>query len=350
MGGAKSKVAEINHRIATTQYDIIFCQESWFDGNISSNEVVHSTDFDIIRNDRSMTNNQRTKEGGIFTLARKKLNCEEIPHSFKTTGEFLCTKFTIEGHSFYAVNVYMPPYDRRLRTTMVNELARILKQIHLLEKDAEIVLIGDFNFSNIKWEFNEEATGILTPRDEEYAAHEIKFIETISAFSMVQIISNPNGEGKFLDLAFANVIENAVEFVPDVNDDISRLSTHHNSLGIAYTIPGTQFTPRREMNHINVNERLFTLQVNNTILPTEEQRGIRLEINQNVSREIVNDLATQLTEKIFAIQLSCTQKSLSQEHRPQSSHPWARGKVYKQLERNRRTARRMHRKCIQNWH
>lgn len=343
LGGAKSKITEINHRPSTTPFDILCSQESWFDQDVATHEIVHSTDFNITRNDRSITDNTRIKGGGVFTLSRKRFNCEEIRLPSRTTGEFLCTKIATNRSHFYIINVYMPPYERNSRLGMVNELARVMKLFLHQDTNAEIIVLGDFNMSRITWQFDEECPGILSPRDIEYAADESKFIRIMNEFSMSQIVSHPNGRGKFLDLVFVNNIEKTTEFIPEMNDNIDRLSTHHNSLGVNYIIPGAIKTPKRELNFINVNERMFQLQINNTFLPSEN-RQIAFENVQNYSCQNINARATEFTDKLFAMQLNCTKKSIIKDHQSQSSHPWTKGTQFKRLENNRRKSKRIHQK------
>lgn len=78
VSGAASKIHNINQFLATTHYDIICLQETWFDDASNVDDCTASTSFSYIRNDRSSTLNKRKKGGGLVTFIRNELDYEEI--------------------------------------------------------------------------------------------------------------------------------------------------------------------------------------------------------------------------------------------------------------------------------
>lgn len=113
LGGAKSKIYKINDALATTHFDIILIQESWFDDSVDSSEIIASSHFKIERSDRSNFMNRKKIGGGIATIVKNTINYTRIPVFEKTNFEFNVIRIKL-GHAFHILmNAYFPPNGPR---------------------------------------------------------------------------------------------------------------------------------------------------------------------------------------------------------------------------------------------
>lgn len=120
ISGGKSKISNINHSLATTQFDIICIQETWFDSTIDSMEIIASTNFNIYRYDRSSSLSSKEMGGGLVTFVRNDIVHFEVILKEKTLIESQAIRVKVGSAYYVVLNVYIPPDSTRPR--MVDEL------------------------------------------------------------------------------------------------------------------------------------------------------------------------------------------------------------------------------------
>lgn len=288
ISGGRSKIPSINHHLANTHFDSIALQESWFNSEVHSQEVIHSTDFSINRRDRSEFDNTRNAGGSAVTFVKTEFTVEEIRLLVATITEFVATKITRTTKSIYLINCYLPP--NRKQEKMYNEITLIVQEIRNNDSQANIILLGDFNYPSIEWEYSDEGALYLTPRDVHYSKREMKFINTIADLRLCQINHLRNSRGRYLDLVFADSYETTECFGPNMTDNFDKNSIHHNSVGINISFPVTNQIGEVDINYTNVNTKRFALELNRNTLPGERMTLEQLDNLLFRSSDRVNNI------------------------------------------------------------
>lgn len=150
LSGASSKLMSINHCLATSSYDLILFQETWFSGTTDTSLLLANLSYLIYRCDRSQFTSDNKRGGGVAILYRNHLDIRivELP---KTRLEIQC----ICLNNVYIFNVYAPPHHRH-RNIFVNEFYDCVKFVLDGKGSQNVMIFGDFNSPTIKWEFDDE--------------------------------------------------------------------------------------------------------------------------------------------------------------------------------------------------
>lgn len=164
-----------------------------------------SNTFQINRGNRYSFDVSRKNSGSVLTFVKNGLEYE-IVELQKTAVECQATRLSISKSYLIILNTYIPPY--RTRFHMLGELRKIV--FHLKEKYPldEILMIGDFNMSNIHWAYDVDFPGFLTQSSININRQEETFLRVCYENCLYQINQHPNSENKFLDLVFSTDIEN----------------------------------------------------------------------------------------------------------------------------------------------
>ena len=124
--------------------DLVFCVESWLNPNYLNCEVIPSSaDFTIYRRDR-----KNRREGGVFLAVKNRLQSIRR-HDLETDAEILACELRPDSRRKILAVVFYRPQDTAL------EYLKQLKKTLLLASKAkldQILLIGDFNLSEIDWQ------------------------------------------------------------------------------------------------------------------------------------------------------------------------------------------------------
>lgn len=95
ISGGKSKLMNINSRLATTMFDVICLQETWYDATVQNYELNGNSDFNIFRMDGANFKTKSTRGGGVVTLVKNSLNTIKIDYLVSTTIEFVMVEITL---------------------------------------------------------------------------------------------------------------------------------------------------------------------------------------------------------------------------------------------------------------
>lgn len=129
ISGGKPKLANFNHFLSNTSYDVITIQETWFDESVKDGEITGNSNFNIIRRDRSATTNKRLRGGGVMTLISKDITYQQIEFNYETLLEYTVCKIGTDPSTLMVINVYIPPYDEKSRLSMIIQLNSIVMSV-----------------------------------------------------------------------------------------------------------------------------------------------------------------------------------------------------------------------------
>lgn len=117
-------------------------------------------------------------------LLQSELNFKR--HSFNKISivQYICVSISLNGTTILLTNIYSP---FRFVVEANLELAILLEEIEKLNKD-DIIILGDFNMPNIKWEVDEDYPGVYLPLGNE--ATDL-FTNIIFDHNLVQILEPP---------------------------------------------------------------------------------------------------------------------------------------------------------------
>lgn len=197
ISGGTRKLTNFNHKLATTHFDIIMLQETWFSDKISTQEIIHSTDFIAFRKDRDFDLNNRTRGGGVMTLVNKELSVINIDLILTTIADIKALLIRKYESDLILINVY----SQGNKIDLTNELIQILRKIKTKFIGVNILVIGDFNIG-IKWTYSPDYNGFLVPSNNTISRSDRYFYQNISDVGLYQINNLVNSRGNSLDLVF----------------------------------------------------------------------------------------------------------------------------------------------------
>jgi hypothetical protein len=164
-------------------YDILLISETWLNPNFSDSEIISGTDYTLFRQDRC-----NRIGGGVAMLCRKylKIKIVSLPDRFKQL-ELLACDLRLNNLAYRLLLCYRSPTlghdDSCLLFQAIQQLAS--------ETKSTLLLVGDFNLPEIKWD-KAEFFG------ENTLAYE--FIQTINILGLTQLVHTPTLERNILDL------------------------------------------------------------------------------------------------------------------------------------------------------
>lgn len=119
----------------------------------------------------------------------------EIAITEKTPIEYQVIRIIIGDMFYWVMNVYLPPY--RTELMMVTEIGQILHEIRTELKNDEIIMLGDFNFSQINWIYNASEAGYLSKNRSSLRPYEERFIQECSKYCVYR--KNHAPDSKLID-------------------------------------------------------------------------------------------------------------------------------------------------------
>ena len=188
----KNKKAELHTIIDSAKPDIIKGNESWLTPDIKNSEIFPDS-FDAIRKDRV-----GDAHGGVFIAFRRDLLCTETPE-LDTECEIVWCKLNIIGcRTLYLGSFYRPPnrkpeIEKEYLEAFNQSLTRIMSN-----KNAHVLVGGDFNCGNIEWSTMEVPEGVPNRRVQN------QLLEIAQDHCLSQVVNIHTREDKTLDLVLTN--------------------------------------------------------------------------------------------------------------------------------------------------
>ena len=169
-------------------YDLIFVSETWLDSTDLSSFIINGANYDVIRSDRP------THAGGVAVFFDSNLSNKINVLSINDITDYECIIFDYlisSQRSVRFICLYVSPQNSS-NPTVVQKIIRMLRQFTF---KGEIYILGDFNFSDYK--FNINATLCKEPLKD--------FLIYLEEHSLHQLISSPTHiHGNILDLAITS--------------------------------------------------------------------------------------------------------------------------------------------------
>jgi hypothetical protein len=177
--------------LKSRQYDFIFITETWLNDNISDAEILQNTDYEIIRKDR-----QNKGGGGVALIYRKSIHLKRIPlPDTLNLSEVIICDLSTTTFNYRIILCYRPP-------NIPNEYNELLLQTlrWASESAAEhfLLIIGDFNLPNIKWNYLEFFHENTLPNE---------FVQLMNEFGLSQIVEKPTLGQNFLDIILCQHVD-----------------------------------------------------------------------------------------------------------------------------------------------
>lgn len=185
--------------LSSTMYEILCFTETWLTNDHKIEQYIPST-FSSYTSNRSDTNSSFTRGGGVAILVRNGLKSQRVLQFEDNTIESVCVQIHMNSNQFIILYVaYIPPYsDNDVFNKHVNCIRNILSNV-----SCNLVVLGDFNLSKVKWEMCDEG-GYFLPFDIPANKRVIydNFLNRMMLLSLHQVCAVRNDCDNVLDLVF----------------------------------------------------------------------------------------------------------------------------------------------------
>lgn len=283
LSGFGGNMGKLQHFLATTAYDIIFLQETWYTDahNFDLNGIVTNSAFEFAVTNRSL------HAGGVSTLWRNTLqlrNSKSIAHDGKFEA-LLCT-FTIGSNILQTMNCYTPPIANPIEKANTMDALFEALETNLVPVHDTIV-VGDFNMHRIKW-------GITGPTATNLGDLEADFLAKCDNLGLTQLNTMVNQFGNTLDLILVNndQLINSIR-ISNANDRLKPDDRHHHALCFPIHYLDCKNAPRTEKTKIHLNRRKL-----NTIL-SEALTGCVFDNEESLSdASYLNTICSNLSDLV----------------------------------------------------
>ncbi|XP_071153782.1 uncharacterized protein [Mytilus edulis] len=192
---SQQKRNEFTTLIDTHEPHIIHATETHLDKTISNAELIDTNIYEVYRKDRIFGVGH--EGGGVLNLVRKDLlSTAEI--TLDTNCEICWNKIEIKGSKPLYTGCYYRPPDNNIAS--IESLNTSLTRLTHSNNLPNLVLTGDFNMPDIKWEIDED-NNFQIKKPNNYSMETIyKFIEALEENCLTQIVKEPTRQDNILDL------------------------------------------------------------------------------------------------------------------------------------------------------
>lgn len=270
-------------------------------------------------------------------MIRSSIQHQYLANEEFTLCEFQAISIKFEKRALLMFNIYCPPtYGDRARIVMVSEIGRQLAKIKSEHIYDQIILMGDFNCPNIKWEFDNENPGAMINSSSRMTTYETKTIQMAAQHRLEQINCTPNHRGTFLDLCFTTNNSNCKAVRPPLEELLDRECMNHFAVDLQLV-----FSSQSQRND---EKRVFTFSEKTTRI----KRIMELSNFDDVTEEESNHYEIPvILNKIGATLLAWqeiirknTVKRCNNLPPDFSSHAWSKDAKYVRLFRIKTTAKK----------
>lgn len=143
-----------------TIYDVIVLTETWLNENKFDFEFFDPR-FIVYRKDRSESNIDAGKGGGVLIAIDSKYNSEIVEIPEMDSLEAICVKINLQssGSCLYIYGLYIQCGSNE--DVYLSHLNALLKAHSMVNHGDIFVAVGDFNMSSIKWSCNDDGFDYL---------------------------------------------------------------------------------------------------------------------------------------------------------------------------------------------
>lgn len=243
-------------------YDIIILTETSLHEEILDLELG-LVDFDVYRCDRSIFSSTKQSGGGVLVAINKKFNSVLVPLRDNSIECVIC-QVRIKDTSFIVIGGYIPPHSPASKyDDFINCITASCADSVNLSGTPNLLIIGDFNIPNFKWESDEKSSFTsgyhLNPETRQAAWFLSNFCKNYNIF---QFNTFPNNKGNYLDLVLSNFCKPSVSIAID---SIFECDSHHHPFEVTINIHAfSTLTPveRTILNFKNANYNIILQKLN----------------------------------------------------------------------------------------
>ena len=188
------KIPYLETEISASRHPIPFFAlvETWLQPHITDSQV-EIKDYCVLRTDRKPT--ERTKNGGVALYIHNTLSYTHTVHFDTCDIQLVMTYINSEKLIIGSV------YKYKSTTENFKKLLKFMKDyIENINESANVLIMGDFNFPQIKWPEGYIKTG--QPSNGNTSAHHL--LEFIHEQLLKQYVEIPTRLNNTLDLIFSN--------------------------------------------------------------------------------------------------------------------------------------------------
>ena len=208
MRGLRTKLSELSDSFhaSAVVYDVLVLTETWVNSSFSESELPFNN-YSIFRCDRSFDTYQTVKNnllgGGLLIAVRDGILCSRITSVFPNL-EHVFVK--LPGYDIIIGAVYISPSSESEKYEI---FANDIEHIYSINCNADFILLGDFNLSQITWNYDFTDSLAFSSSDTNF------FITVLSSLNFYQHNNIKNNMGRMLDLVFSKLnfinVENALD-------------------------------------------------------------------------------------------------------------------------------------------
>lgn len=205
MRSVNNKTHELLMNTHSIDYDILVFSETWLNPDQCDREFLDKK-YKSFRKDRSDSDIEADRGGGVLIAMKKELDCEEYRIAEMTDLESVCVKINLGKSVLIVYALYIQPsasietYKKHL--VAVNQIQRSASDI--------IVIAGDWNMPDISWKLNDSGFDFV-PLIGESQSEKALIAKHVTEFMMenefFQICNLSNKKNNTLDLIYVNMPE-----------------------------------------------------------------------------------------------------------------------------------------------
>lgn len=217
--GLRTKVNEFAANLINSSAQIVCLTETWLSDAFNSSEFLHMN-FVSHRRDRNYIGTKTTRGGGCWLLHRPNIKSSRL-FEFELNVNFLedlWVRIYQPNFSIYVCVVYITPmeHNKQLYERFFDKLR---ENISKLESTDRLIILGDFNLSEIQWHLNSD--NFLTPTNIK-SDQSIDLINSMQFGGLNQFNHVLNHRQEILDLVLSNDTPSSLNIqrgFPLVNED-----------------------------------------------------------------------------------------------------------------------------------
>ena len=189
-GFTKHKGGELSVVLNHVNPHVVFTTESKMDENQPTAQFIDCSSYAEFRRDRECGHG-----GGVLILVRNDLIAEEYDDKIMRDIEVVACKIKFDHYAMMLACMYRPPSAAKDYNDKVNEALCHFGNCH----DEQVIICGDFNFSQIYWNSNIMQGGETSDQHKFFDANQDAFLcQRIKCFTRVRGDDQPS----LLDLVF----------------------------------------------------------------------------------------------------------------------------------------------------
>ena len=200
------KMHDFNAHFTNQDYHVISVSETWLNDSVFDNEILPGMNFNIHRHDRSLDLTDREDGGGVLCA----VHCSLPSHRRKDLEvagvcDILWVQVIVTAkRSILIGTLYIPPWSILSDLASVEEsIGKCALQVRPTDN---IILMGDFNLGNLKWQ--SDGNGAAIPRStDDIGGFRERVLEITSSCGLTQYNMVPTHEDNVLDLVYTSDVD-----------------------------------------------------------------------------------------------------------------------------------------------